>query len=324
MPFAEDSEGHKHVLRFIPLTSSGGDKAWHPPSFPEALPTKIEEIRLVAPPCRANETEAEWLRKEFAAKKVPSGIQPFQVSHHLAAAPWELARLHYDPEVLTPQPEDDGLMTTRLDELRIKVQREYEARTQEVEMLIRLLDEGQPTVGAARFYGHLVSGPLNTGGDRFLLDLERLRLRNATPDCSKWTLDDARRWPLIRNPILRARWAKLNNWDFQQNATERKALLDWLGIPAPSLEMQLPKFSPPFKPPPTDYESDKHTDPFSDLGVANGNEMLVAATARYRVTFESGWRAWFAGCVVRSLQNQDERQEFFRVPAGQSAPKSAT
>lgn len=105
---------------------------------------------MVPPPCRANATEAEWLRKESAAKKPRSGIEPMQVSHHLAAQPWELARLCYDREVLTPQSEDDGPMTTRLDEFRIQVQGEYEARRMEMATLISLLDEGQPTVGVAR------------------------------------------------------------------------------------------------------------------------------------------------------------------------------
>ena len=111
---------------------------------------KSRRFDSVPPPCRANATEAEWLRKESAAKKPRSGIEPMQVSHHLAAQPWELARLCYDREVLTPQSEDDGPMTTRLDEFRIQVQGEYEARRMEMATLISLLDEGQPTVGVAR------------------------------------------------------------------------------------------------------------------------------------------------------------------------------
>ncbi|MGH7980214.1 MAG: hypothetical protein ACREE6_12640, partial [Limisphaerales bacterium] len=194
-----------------------------------------------------------------------------------------------------------------------EVQREYEARTQELAALLRLLDEGKSIIGVANYYAQLVHGPSNTGGDRFFLNQERLRLRYSTPECSKWTHNDAYQWPLIRNPILRARWAKQNNWDFQRQATERKELLDWLNQPAPSPEMQLPKFfsiSSLFGSLPTNYESAKYTDPLPDLGAANGDEMLVATTTRYRVMFTNGQRGWLKECLFRQPQNQVERQEF--------------
>ncbi|MGH7990686.1 MAG: hypothetical protein ACREDS_10930, partial [Limisphaerales bacterium] len=62
LAFVVDSQGQQHVLRFIQLTGSSGGEIWCPPPLPEVFPTEIEEIRLVPPPCRANETEAERLR----------------------------------------------------------------------------------------------------------------------------------------------------------------------------------------------------------------------------------------------------------------------
>jgi hypothetical protein len=309
LAFVEDLKGQQLVFRFMPLTDSGTVERWHPPPLPEVLPTKIEEIRLVPPPCRANEAEAELLMKESVTKEARvSGLLPV---HGLPPPAWELARLRYDPEILTPQSEDDGPMTIRLDEFKKEMQPEFEARTQEVATLIELLDNGHSIIGFARYYALLASDDRATC--RFLLNQERLSLPyDFTHGCLKWTLDDARRRPRLRNPIFRARWAKQNNWDFHQMAAELKELLNWLGLPVSSPHTLSPEMSLLLGRPLPDYRSAQFTESLSDFGAGSWDEILVGASARYRVTFANGQRAWIPNFRDRAPQDQSERQEFIQ------------
>jgi len=208
-------------------------------------------------------------------------------------------------------------MAIRLDEFKKEMQREFEARTQEVATLMRLLDEGQSIIGVAHYYPDLTDWPLKNlsmkrATCRFFLDKERLRLRDFISNCAKWTLDDARQCPRVRNPILRARWAKQNKRDFQQMADERKELLDWLRLPAPSPQKLPPTLSFLSNQQPKDFPSDEFTDSLSDFEAASEDEILVAASASYCVTFAKGQRAWFMDVQSRAPQNQSERQEFIQ------------
>ena len=224
---------------------------------------------------------------------------------------------------LLPQPEDDSLLTIRLDKFKAEQQREFEARSEEVATLLKLLAHRQSIIGFAHFYKHLAAGSMEVGQfahDQFCLhelNQERLRLPlYFTHGCLKWTLDDARQRSPIRNPILRARWAKQNNWDFQQKASERNELLDWLDLSAPFRETMVAASGLSLDYSRPDYVDIGLTDSLSDLGAASWNELLVGALTRHLVKFADGRRAWLTDFTCRPPQNAGERAEFGATQGG--------
>jgi hypothetical protein len=290
--FVSNSEAKPQVMQFSPpIFSKSKDKS--APVFPHTLPVEIAEVRLVPPPCRANQAEADALRVE-AKKNVKSRRALFNT---LASEPtWEMVRLHNDDEILIPESGDDAPLLDLLKQFKNEKRQEYEARKRELEDLLTLIENNLPTAGYARYYANQVTGDFAV--DKFLLKQEQLQLKfGSMHRFLEWTIDDARRCDHIRDPYLHAKWAKKNYLNLQQMAEERQQMSIWAGF--------------------TNSENlSSNCMSGNSLTFLNFNliqspaALEIAATIRFRVTFADGQRIWLTDYHNRQPQNASEREEF--------------
>jgi hypothetical protein len=289
--FVLEPDGVQRVFRLLPMMSD----------FPDVAPVEITEVRLLPPPCAANECDAEKLRM------TKDGV-PYNCPR------WELFRLRYDSEVLVPFETDLRALSAALEEFCQARQKEYTERKQELAELQRLADRGHSLVGHARYYADEADMP-------FLFNQERIKLEMDFPrGCLHWTIDEARRRPSIRNRILYVRWEKTQNVTLQALANQRARFLNTLPPDAVPKDTFLQIFRP--NPLLEIMGHPKRYDPMQDIfessatfgfDWSNENKLDLCAQVRFTVKFANGKLAWLQSCDARPPQNAAERAEFPHV-----------
>ena len=314
LAFVSSAQNNRQVMRLVrPSLSLNGQT--EPLAFPDVLPISIAEIRLVPPPCRADEAEAELLRRQASGQDVqPSG---FAGLVHCGPPDWEFARLRYDDEILVVQIEDREAIKKALEQFLTDRQQEYEARKTELAELQALVERRGSIIGRARYYSDLNYWPAEAHGWR--LSQERMKLESDFPrGCLKWSEDEARRRPRLRNPILRARWAKAHDFALEDMVAQRGQFLSTLPPEAAKKDV-IASLGIPSQPDTVGrlLGYPQRYDPIHDLeestaafGASTSEQLTLCAQARFLVTFENQTKAWLAGCPCRAPQNQSERQEF--------------
>ena len=311
--FVFDDKGQPQVLEFV-LPAQLNEQDRPMPVFPQHSPADVTEIRLVPPPCRTDQGEAHTLRVRAKANTDAAGaVFP---SANWDPSRWELVRLSCDKEILILKPEDDGPLLDLLNKFKEEKHHEYEARKQEIHMLLELARNRQPICGRARYYAHIVSNsceapsPDSAAVWLYLVGQERIKLDmdfgqgGYEKGFLQWTLEDARRHHDIRDPYLQSKWAKENGLDLQELADQRKQIAAWTGLDEFVVIWSKPLrklFGDSFE---------AHAPHPNTLAMAKASELEFGASVRFRVAFAAEHQeAWLTACRMRGPE-PDELAEF--------------
>jgi hypothetical protein len=317
LAFVIDDKGQPLVLEFV-LPAQFNEHDRPTAAFSQLPPTDVTEIRLVPPPCRADQAEAHALR--VRARANTDAVGTVFPDTNWNPSRWELVRLSYDSEILILKPGDDAPLADILNKFKVEKRSEYDERKQEIHSLLELVRHRQPICGRARYYAHLVSnGYKAPSADsaavwQHFLNQERIRLDidfgqgGYQRGFLQWTSDDARRHPDIRDPFLQSRWAKENGLDLQQMALERKQIAAWTGMVDSGNSVA--KF---FKDTLGDgiERMDFPTAPSpAALDMAKASDLELGASIRFRVTFANeSLETWLTACRRRGPEPH-ERADF--------------
>jgi hypothetical protein len=269
LAFVESANLGQQVLQLSPAKNLVEESG---PIFPNSLPVEIVEVRLVPPPCRVNGADADELRRFRAQPNLACQGQ---------ADSWELRRLQYDDEILTPEHDDDGLMEKLLVEFKNEKHREYEERKSELKDLLTLLDYPVPLLITKWPYYRNLAGVQDRGAARFLVKQEQSRLEVSFPrGCLEWTLDQARREAEFRNTYLWEKWSRNVGVPLEKIADQRKQFLKYIGF----YERPIPDYLRPQIQPPTRW-----------VGGLRAEHLLdwpIPASVHYYVSFATGRQIW--------------------------------
>ncbi len=288
--YGVDDKGQPKVLEFV-LPAEFNEHARPTPVFTQHPPSEVTEIRLVPPPCFADQAEAHAWRAPARANE----------------------------EVLFLRPEDEVPLAELLKKFKEEKAREYAARKQELHMLLELIRSRQPICGRARYYAHIVSNgcepPSSDSASvwHYFLNQERIKLDmdfgqgGYKKGFLRWTPEDARTRSHIRDPYLQSKWAKENGFDLEKMAEQRKQIAAWSGIVDSGDPVK--KF---FKDV-LGKDFDRHQFPTAPspatLEMAKANDLEFGASIRFCVTFTDKRQAWLTGCPIRNPE-PEERPEF--------------
>ena len=310
--FVLDDKGQPKVMELV-LPAQLNERDRPTPVFPQRPPTHITEIRLVPPPCRADQPEAHALR--VRAKANTDAASTVFPRTNRDSARWELVRLSYDKEILTLTTEDDLPLASLLSKFKEEKAREYAARKQELHELLELLRHRQPICGRARHYAHIVSNGCEPPSSssvaawQHFLNQERIKLDmdfgqgGYKTGFLQWTPEDAARHPDIRDPFLQSKWADENGLDLQEMATERQRIAAWAG-----LEDFVEALSKPLRELFGESFEDRAPAP-EMLRMAKGNSLEFGASIRFCVEFADNSRVWLTAYTKRNPE-PEERPEF--------------
>lgn len=317
LAFVIDDKGQPLVLEFV-LPAQFNEHDRPTAAFSQLPPTDVTEIRLVPPPCRADQAGAHSLR--VRARANTDAVGTVFPDTNWNPSRWELVRLSYDSEILILKPEDDVPLANLLNTFKEEKRREFDERKQEIHALLELVRQRRPICGRARYYAHLVSNgykaPSADSAAVWLhsMNQERIRLDidfgqgGYQRGFLQWTPDDARRHPNIRDPFLQSRWAKDNGLDLQQMALERKQIAAWTGMVDAGYSVA--KF---FKDTLGDgfERMDFPTAPSpATLDMAKAGDLEFGASIRFRVTFANeSQETWLTACRRRGPEPH-ERADF--------------
>jgi len=314
--FVFDKE-QPQVLEFV-LPDQFNEHDRSTPAFPQHPPTDVTEIRLVPPPCRADQADAHalWVR----AKRNTDPAGAMFPSANWDSSKWELVRLSYDEEILILTPKDDVPLADLLDKFKEEKRHEYAARKQELHTLLELVRNRQPICGRARYYAHIVSNgyespsPDSVAVWQHFLNQERIKLDmdfgqgGYTRGFLQWTREDARRHPDIRDSYLQSKWAKKNGLDLQEMTDQRKQIYAWTGI-ADAIKSRFERLTATMENGLESLQLPKAPSP-AMLEMAEAGDLEFGASIRFRVTFANEHQeAWLTDCRRRGPK-PDELTEF--------------
>jgi len=304
-----EHDGRRQVIELVlpGLLAQGGV------AFPGIAPTTITETYLLPPPCRTTAEEAACLRAAAAEAHSPRRATKSRNASDLPN--WEFVWLRHRHEILLPTPEDLPEFEKRLEVSMPRWRQEYEARKRELEDW-RTKTIGQMIyLGGGRYYRELRDCKPASMPERIERHLRLLETTYTRPlreflgrlhgGYLNWTGEVAKHEPIIRDPVLRERWAGENGLKLDEISADKEAFLSWYRAHCQT----------PMRPASNDFLDVV----FPGARAAIADDALCAEV-RFVADFADGSRVWLADCPRRDPILTAEEQQPLGAPVTSRHP----
>ncbi|MEY2407503.1 MAG: hypothetical protein QOF48_173 [Verrucomicrobiota bacterium] len=238
--------------------------------FPPHAPTRIERFRLLPPPCRRSQAEAD----DFLAfvKGGRAGVK-FAGGHFTPPAVWEAIY----GGILFPTPKDEPELEATMKHWLEAQGHEYKQRKAGLANL-----EGKERDDEERTIEEVYNMPRLGCAGLLHTTLALVKSSNAGG---------------IRDYVLQQRWAKEHRLDLRDMAQDKEALLRrWRELTEVGVDVRPTKHG-------TLSRRIQNWDGWHD------KEQELLALVTYRIHFADSRRYWLSGCQLRDLQTVEEKRE---------------